>query len=296
MIHLEEHLNRLAVPTNLRINDRIQELRARCQSWGCTRPYHHFAFGESPFSPPPSVIEQLRRHADAHAYLLTAGLQELREAIASYYCARFGLDCSPQQVVVSPGSKEMIGMALAVVEGPVFIPTPSWVSYLPQARLLRKEVLTLRTRRQDGYKLQPESLEELTREKTQSILLLNHPHNPTGAVYSKQELQQIAEVCRRRSIVVIADEIYTGTAFSIGGFTSMSELYPGGHNYHRRHLEGPLERRLPLRRRHLSAPSGIAGPARAQDRRLDLLVRRGPRAVRGARSLLVQQGRRGLRR
>jgi aspartate aminotransferase len=226
----QPHLDEIEIPANLRINDQIGLYRERCRRMGCERPYHHLAFGQSPFSPPAGVVEALREHAVAHGYLPTAGVPALREAVARYYRHHFRLATDPDQVVVSPGSKEMIAILLAVLEGAVLVPTPSWISYMPQARILRREVVPLRLRPEDGFKLAPDVLRRGTREAgdRQSILILNHPHNPTGAVYERSELEALAETCREENVVVIADEIYALTAFDAGGFTSMAEVYPEG--------------------------------------------------------------------
>lgn len=230
MIRVEPHLRDISLPANLRINDQIREYRERCQAVGCDETYHHFAFGQSPFPPPPSVVEALAHNAKKHSYLPTAGLPELRDAVAAHYVRHFGVVCSGNQVVCSPGSKEMIAVIMAAVEGPVIIPTPSWVSYLPQARILKKRVIGLPTREEDGYKLTPELLLYGMRDlgSPQKILILNHPNNPTGAVYAEQELEELAEVCRQENVVVIADEIYALTTFDVGSFTSMMKVYPEG--------------------------------------------------------------------
>jgi len=139
-IILENHLEGIDTPANLRINDQIKRYRKKCARIGCKRPYHHFAFGQSPFSPPVKIVEAVKFHAGKHDYVPTAGIPKLRDTIAKYYHRVFHIKCSSKQVVVSPGSKEMTSMILAVIEGPVIIPSPSWVSYLPQAKILKKEV------------------------------------------------------------------------------------------------------------------------------------------------------------
>ncbi len=229
-MYLERHLDAIQIPANLRINDQIRAYRQRCRAMGCHRPYHHFAFGQSPFSPPPPVVEALIANADKHDYLPTAGLPELREVIAHYYREVFGITCGAEKVVVSPGSKEMISMILAVVQGSLIIPTPSWVSYLPQANILKKEVISLRLQAKDQYKLTPDALLRgigQAKEK-QRILILNHPNNPTGAVYSREELEAVADVCRRNKVVVISDEIYARTSFDADAFVSTMQVYPEG--------------------------------------------------------------------
>ncbi len=227
-IALEGHLLKVSSPANLRINDQIRAFREACRRGGCNRPYHHFAFGQSPFPPPPAVVEALAKCAGHNDYLPTAGLPELRRAIADYYRLHFDLDFLPSQVVVSPGSKQMISMILAVLKGTVLIPVPSWVSYLPQAEILRKKVRTLTTRRQDCFKVTPELLDQAVEGLggEQKILIFNQPHNPTGVLYREDELKSLADVCRRHRIVVIADEIYGRTSFEPRAFTSMARILP----------------------------------------------------------------------
>ena len=82
-IRVENHLDDIASPANLKINDQINRFREQCEKQGCHTPYHHFAFGQSPFPPPPSVTEALARNAEKHSYLPTAGLPALRESIAT---------------------------------------------------------------------------------------------------------------------------------------------------------------------------------------------------------------------
>ncbi len=197
---------------------------------GCARPYHHFAFGQSPFPPPPPVVEALRSHAGEHGYLPTAGLPALREAVSGFYRRHFDILCAPDQVVISPGSKEMISMLLAVLEGTVVIPTPSWVSYLPQAKILRKGVITIRLHEPEAFKLTPDRLAHALQRSParQHILILNHPNNPTGVVYDREELEALAQVCRRHHTIVISDEIYALTASEPSRFTSMMNVYPEG--------------------------------------------------------------------
>ncbi len=229
-ILIEEHLRNISIPANLRINDQINAFRAECAKMGCFRPYHHFAFGESPFSPPPTVVEALVCNASKHSYLPTGGMVALRNRIAEYYRSHFGLDCDGSQVVVGPGSKEMISITLVVLQGTVIVPTPSWVSYLPQAKILKKEVISLRTKREDDFKLTPELL-MLGLEKAQSdqkILVLNHPNNPTGIVYTESELREIADICLKYGVMVLSDEIYAQTTFADEQFTSMGKVFPEG--------------------------------------------------------------------
>jgi len=123
----------------------------------------------------------------------------------------------------------MISMLLAVVAGPVIVPRPAWVSYLPQAEILRKQIISLELRASDDYRLTPEGLADAAAPLAgQKLLILNQPRNPTGATYSLGQLEELAEVCRATSTIVLADEIYARTAFDDSQFASMARAYPEG--------------------------------------------------------------------
>lgn len=188
----------------------------------------HFGFGESPFPVPWPVEEALRAYAGDNRYLPTQGLPALREAAALSLKKRFGHDARPDRVLVGPGSKELLFHLLLVLEGDLILPAPSWVSYAPQAVLAGKRVLWARTGPDGGWRLDAEELElACSRSRSdQKILVLNSPCNPTGAVYSAKELRGIADVARRRNVVIASDEIYAETVFGRRRFASVGRFCP----------------------------------------------------------------------
>lgn len=170
----------------------------------------HFGFGQSPFPVPPGLARALAENAHQKEYLPTKGLPELRRNVARYYEKFFGYDFDPELVIVGPGSKELIFQILYVLEGPVIVPAPSWVSYGPQLAIRGKRMEVVPTRKEDGYKLRPGVLDAFCRGMGggQKVLVINSPNNPTGAVYGEDEVRDLARVCRRRGVIVVADEIY----------------------------------------------------------------------------------------
>lgn len=210
MITLRKAVDLLSTSPTLAITERVAALRS------AGREVVHFGFGQSPFPVHPLMQEAVRSHAARGEYLPVAGLLALREAIGRASSAAFGVEAPAAHVVVGPGSKQMLFSALAVLEGPLLLPAPCWVSYAPQAQLLGKEIHFVRTPRAEGYKLSADRLSEAARGlgAGQKILLLNSPQNPSGAVYSAGECEALAEVCRRESLVVISDEIYALNFFA----------------------------------------------------------------------------------
>ena len=190
----------------------------------------HLGFGESPFPVPELLQQALRENTHHKSYLPGPGLPELREAVAGFFRKEFGYDAAMERVFAGPGSKELLFDLLYLLEGPLLVPAPSWVSYGPQARMLGKPVQSILTRRRNGYRLQAEELERVCQatESGQKLLILNNPSNPSGSVHHAQELQELAEVCRQHHVIVIADEVYALVNFSDRPFVGMATLYPEG--------------------------------------------------------------------
>ncbi len=190
----------------------------------------HFGFGQSPF-PVPEIIQQaLRENTDKNDYLPTQGLPELRDAVASYYQNEFGYGFTPSDVCVGPGSKELIFQIIYLMEGPLLVPVPSWVSYGPQAALRGKEIIPIRTLRENNYRLTPEELDRAcySAGQSQKLLIFNNPNNPTGALYHESEIKELAEICRAYQVIVISDEIYAMIEFDQSPMSSLATFYPEG--------------------------------------------------------------------
>jgi aspartate aminotransferase len=187
-----------------------------------------FAFGQSPFPVPKPVQDALVQHANKGAYAGVSGIPELREAISQYNKRNFGFDADPRRIYVGPGTKELIFNLLEILHGTVILPTPAWLGYLPQIRFLKKNYHMLHVR--SNGKITPNDLEHLILRlhDRQKILILNNPNNPTGLVYSRLELEEITDVCRKHEVLVISDEIYAQTTYDINKFVSMGRIYPEG--------------------------------------------------------------------
>lgn len=191
---------------------------------------HHFGFGQSPFPVPDNIQEALRKNADKKEYLPTQGLPELCEAVAAFYRDRFGYNFSAENVCIGPGSKELIFQTLYLMEGPLLVPAPSWVSYGPQAALRGKEIVQIPTKRKNCYRLQVADLDRVAHKlgQQQKLLIINNPNNPTGCIYSKNELKELAKICRAYQIIVISDEIYAMIDFTNNQHSSLAHYYPEG--------------------------------------------------------------------
>ena len=164
-------------------------------------------------------------------YTANAGLMELRAEISNYMSRRFGVSYVPEkEVIVTVGGSEAIDIAFRSIIEPgdeVIVPTPSFVCYAPLARIAGANPVILETKAEDNFKIDPEAPKAAITSKTK-LLVLPYPNNPTGAIMTKPELEQIAEILRDTNIVVLSDEIYaeltyTGDHCSIASLEGMKE-------------------------------------------------------------------------
>ena len=225
---IDQQVEDIEMPENLKLNTFLQEFHSDCPSSECDFGFYGFAFGQSPFPVPKLVQDALIKNADKGAYAAVPGILELRSAISKYNKHYFGMDVAPERIYVGPGTKELIFNLLEVLHGTVILPTPAWLGYLPQIRFLKKNYHMLPTRA--NKKISPNDLRKLALrlQDRQKILILNNPHNPTGLLYDKLELEEIADVCREQDIAVISDEIYALTTYDFSKFVSMGKIYPEG--------------------------------------------------------------------
>ncbi len=192
------------------------------------REVFRFGLGQSPFPVPEEVVEALRRHAGEKDYLPVQGLGALREAVAGHHRRLDGLAGRADDIVVGPGSKELLFLLQLVLEAELLVPTPCWVTYPPQNRMVGRQPTLIRTRLEDGWLLDPEALEAVvTASDRRSLLILNYPNNPTGQIYRDAELAAIAEVARAHDVLVFSDEIY-GRLDYAGAHRSLASHYPEG--------------------------------------------------------------------
>jgi aspartate aminotransferase len=178
---------------------------------------------------PRPVVEALKANAHQKDYLPVRGLPALREAVAEYHRRHHGIARSGENVIIGPGSKELMFLVQLVYYGDLVIPTPSWVSYAPQAQIIGRQVRWLPTSKTNHFRLSPDELERLCRMDPERprLVILNYPNNPTGHTYSASQLRELAEVARRYRVVMLSDEIY-GEIHHEGTHVSIAEFYPEG--------------------------------------------------------------------
>ena len=221
---INSQISELKESATLSINQHAKKLL------GEGRDICHLGFGESPFPVPDPMQANLRENVHRKQYISGKGLPELRKAVANFFQTQFDYNYDADNIFISPGSKEMIFQHIYLLEGPLMVPSPSWVSYGPQAAIRSKTFIPIPTNIKTGYKLQAEELDKIFSKQVfpQSILILNNPSNPTGSVHLPEELIDLAEVCRKHRVIVISDEIYGLTKFGKKPFEGIAKYYPEG--------------------------------------------------------------------
>ena len=225
---VDQQVEDIEMPENLKLNTFLKEFHSDCPHSECSFGLYGFAFGQSPFPVPLLMQEALMKNANQGTYAPVPGIPELRNAISKYNKHYFGMDITPERIYVGPGTKELIFNLLEILHGTVILPTPAWLGYLPQIRFLKKNYHMLPAK--SNKKFSPGDLRKLALRlhDRQKILILNNPHNPTGLLYDKFELEEIAYVCRDQNIAIISDEIYAQTTYDFSKFISMGKIYPEG--------------------------------------------------------------------
>jgi aspartate aminotransferase len=187
--------------------------------------------GEPDFPPPPFVLQAAVQAIEEgyHFYTPPDGLLSLKEAVIQKFQRDQGILYTPQEIVISAGAKYLIFQAfLATVEekDEVVIPTPGWVSYRDIVLFAGGTPVEVPCPEADGFKLSPQRLEEALSPQTKWVIL-NSPGNPTGAVYSRQELEALGEVFRRFPHVhVLVDDIYETLVYDGHSFCSLIQGAP----------------------------------------------------------------------
>lgn len=187
--------------------------------------------GQPDFNTPAPIVEAAFRRVreGATGYTPTPGTTELREAVARVFGEDYGLKVSLENVIVSPGAKYSLTMAMQALLGPgdkVIIPAPYWVSYPKMAAMAGADSVILETTVEDNFRLTPELLEDALDDNVK-MLVLNNPSNPTGVGYNRQDLEKIASVLSEYPRVwVLCDDIYRKLVYGSFKHLSFAEVEP----------------------------------------------------------------------
>ena len=202
---------------------KINEISNKLESEG--KKIYKFGFGQSPFQVPIDVIDELKNNAYQNKYLPMQGLSELRTAISRYASSQNNQNYKAENIIIGPGTKELMFLLQLLFDGDILLPTPSWVSYAPQALLGRNKVCWIETTSENNWFPTAEEIEKtiLKNKDKNYLLFLNSPNNPSGQICNN--LKEISFIAKKYNILILSDEIYSELSFN-KGFKSISEFYP----------------------------------------------------------------------
>ncbi|MCK8059213.1 MULTISPECIES: pyridoxal phosphate-dependent aminotransferase [unclassified Fusibacter] len=218
---LSNRVNNITPSMTLGISTKVKELsRAGIEVL-------NLSIGEPDFFTPDgakdSAIEAI--HSNKTKYDAATGVLELRQAICKKLEKENSISYRPEEIVVSSGAKHSITNTLMAITNPgdeVIVPIPYWVSYPEMVKLTEGVPVFVETEFENNFKLKPQELRNAITDKTKAIFITN-PSNPTGAVYTKDELKALADICVQHGIYIIADEIYERMCY-LDEFTSIASL------------------------------------------------------------------------
>jgi aspartate aminotransferase len=186
-----------------------------------------FGFGQSPFPIPEKIVIKLKDNANKNKYLPMQGLEELRSAIANNLNRTNNNNFNSDNIIIGPGTKELMLLTQIAFDGEILLPAPSWVSYEPQANIVKNKVHWIQTLSENNWFPTAEQIEnKINSIKNKNLLLfLNSPNNPSGTVC--KNLKEIAKISKKYNLIVLSDEIYSKLSFN-NNYQSISNFYPEG--------------------------------------------------------------------
>jgi aspartate aminotransferase len=190
--------------------------------------------GEPDFNTPEHILRAAREAMEAGytKYTPSGGIPELKRAIIDKFKRDNGLVYEPSQIIVTVGAKHALYNLFQVIlnEGDeVIIPSPYWVSYIEQVKLADGVPMVIEGAEENKFKITPAQLESAITERTRAVLI-NSPSNPTGMLYTEEELKAIGDVCVKHDILIVSDEIYEHLLYGDEKHVSIASLSPELYN------------------------------------------------------------------
>lgn len=215
-------LQHISPSVTVSLNSKVVEMKARGEDIIALNA------GEPDFPTPPSIVEACKKALDQGKtkYINNAGIPELRKAISQRLSSDHGVHYAPQQICVSTGAKQALNNAVLAVVNPgqeVIIPTPAWVSYVEIVKLAGGVPILVPSYEVDDFRPDLIAIRRAITPKTVAILI-NNPHNPTGAVYTEEDLVELADIALEHQLWVISDEVYEKLVYGNARHTCFSRL------------------------------------------------------------------------
>ncbi|MGP5522953.1 pyridoxal phosphate-dependent aminotransferase [Glutamicibacter arilaitensis] len=225
MSRISRRIGAISESATLAVDAKAKALKA------AGRPVIGFGAGEPDFPTPGYIVEAAVKAAQDpknHRYSPAAGLPELREAIAEKTLRDSGYELKANQVLVTNGGKQAVYNTFATLLDPgdeVIVPAPYWTTYPEAIQLAGGKAVSIFAGPEQGYKVTVEQLESVLTERTK-VLLFVSPSNPTGAVYTPEQVRQIGQWAASKGLWVVTDEIYEHLTYGDASFSSIATLVP----------------------------------------------------------------------
>ena len=184
-----------------------------------------FGFGQSPFKVPQDIVNELKGNAHQNNYLPMQGLEDLRVSIANYISKKKDYKYLSSNIIVGPGSKELMFLLQILFDGEIILPAPSWVSYAPQAIIGRNKIKWIQTKSENNWFPTANEIEDVIKKDKQKkyLIFLNSPNNPSGQVCTN--LSEISQLTKKYNLYFLSDEIYSELTFE-DNYQSISDYSP----------------------------------------------------------------------
>ena len=218
---IKDQINQLRPSATLAINEESNKLIKS------GKKVYKFGFGQSPFPIPESIVNELKNNAGKNNYLPMQGLEELRLAVANNLNKINKNNFTSNDIVIGPGTKELMLLTQLAFDGEILLPIPSWVSYQPQALIGKNKVHWINTSSNSNWFPTAKDLENKIKSiKCKNLMLfINSPNNPSGTTC--KNLKEISEVAKKYKLIILSDEIYSKLSFG-ENYKSISNYYSEG--------------------------------------------------------------------
>jgi len=216
---IKNQISKLKPSATLVINEESNKLKKS------GKKVYKFGFGQSPFPIPNPIILALKNAANKNSYLPMQGLEELRSVIADDLNRNNNNQFEAEDIVIGPGTKELMFLTQIAFNGDILLPAPSWVSYQPQAFIAKNKVHWIQTSSSTNWFPTGKQIEDKikTIKNKNLMLFINSPNNPSGTVC--ENLKEIATIAKKYNLIILSDEIYSKLTFN-KKYLSISNFYP----------------------------------------------------------------------
>ena len=214
----KQNLKDLLPSSTLLINEICKDLTSKGKT------IYQFGFGQSPFPVPDSIVQALKNNAHQKDYLPSKGLLELRKSISYFLTNKGYKNLNHDNIIIGPGSKELMFLLQIAFDGEIILPVPSWVSYAPQAIIAKNKYHWIQTEKNTNWHISPEHIDKIASqiESKNKLIILNSPNNPSGT--NIHLLKELGEVFTKHNFTVLSDEIYSELYFK-DNYKSISHFH-----------------------------------------------------------------------